>query len=954
MLKMVIRRMFSNLWMVICLLIGSILATALVSCIPLYTDGILQRMLTKDLENYQVKTSNFPGQYNVRATLNYSYKPEDRVNAQRFFDKKIMTERIPQFDLPVLAVSQGVKMGNLYIPTQKSSDSDNASDYTYVQLGGLSGLQDHVKITNGKMFASEPVDGVYEVVVNQQAMKGLNLLLGKVYSLSDAAQDYKEICKVKVVGVYTLKSENDAYWTVGINEYNQEFLMDYRLFGQEFLTKPNGLVSEARWNCAFDYHKITLQNLSRISSIFEEQSKWYSKYKGSIEFKMPVSEILKDYNERAEQLRNMLWVLTVPVLIMLIFYIFMVSQLIISHDENGIAVLKSRGASKGQIILSYLVESLLIGVVAFIFGPLLGVFICSVLGSSNGFLEFVQRTALHVSLNIKTLTYSLGAVAFLILTMLVPVIAASRTTIVKHKQEKARARKSPAWKKFFLDIVLLLVSGYGLYRYQQQQKILESTGAQANDLQIDPLLFLTSTVFVLGAGLLFIRIYPYLIRFIYWIGRKIWSPAMYISLIQVGRSKGQEQFLMLFIILAISTGMFNANSARTINQNIEDKISYSIGADVRMMAVWRDTKPPEKSFLSTQSQAQLAAEEASPMPVRYIEPDYYKFSSLSGTGQATKVLRIDEGSVQTPNEFADNVNIMGIIPDQFAKVAWFRPDLLPYHWYNYLNLMTDAPTAFLVSTNLKEKYKLTEGDTIYITWGDQGFLEGTVYAFIDYWPTYNPNLAEQGQEAPGLVVANLDYIQSKMAMQPYEVWLKKVDGAADKQINDDITAKKLELREISYREQDIVKMKNDAMIQGMNGMLTLGFIAAMLISMLGFLIYWIISIQDRVLQFGILRAMGMSLAKVIGMLACEQVLVSGAAIVMGIVVGGIAGDLFIPLLQIMYSSVDQVPPFKIMSDGADYIKIYSVIGMMLLMGFLTLWRIISGIKIDQAVKLGED
>jgi hypothetical protein len=31
-----------------------------------------------------------------------------------------------------------------------------------------------------------------------------------------------------------------------------------------------------------------------------------------------------------------------------------------------------------------------------------------------------------------------------------------------------------------------------------------------------------------------------------------------------------------------------------------------------------------------------------------------------------------------------------------------------------------------------------------------------------------------------------------------------------------------------------------------------------------------------------------------------------------------------------------VPPFRIMSAGADYIKIYSVIGMMLLMGFLTL------------------
>lgn len=954
MLKMVLRRMFSNLWMVICLLLGSILATALVSCIPIYTDSILQRMLIKDIENYQVKTGNFPGQYEVRAKLNYNYKPEDRVSAARFFDRKIMTERIPQFDLPVITVSQGFVLGNLYTPTPKKNDSDNAPDMMYVQLGTLSGLQDHIKLTNGRLYSAEPVDGVYEVIVNQQAMKGLNLLLNQVYPIMDPSKDYKELCKVKVVGVYTVKGDNDAYWSVGINEYNQEFMMDFKLFNREFMSDSNGLITAAQWNCAFDYHKITLQNISRIAGVYEEQSKWYSKYRGSVQMEMPVSNLLKDYNERAKQLRNMLWVLTVPVLIMLVFYIFMVSQLIIRHDENGIAVLKSRGASMGQIFVSYLMESSLISAVAFVFGPLLGLLICAVLGSSNGFLEFVQRTALPVSLSPKVLAYSLGTVIFLVVTMLAPVIAASRTTIVKHKQDKSRGRKAPLWKKFFLDVVLLLLSGYGLYRYQQQQKILESTGAKANDLQIDPLLFLTSTVFVLGAGLLFIRIYPYLIRLIYWAGRRIWSPAMYISLIQVGRSRGQEQFLMLFIILAISTGLFNANSARTINQNIEDKINYSIGADVRMMATWRDTKPPENSMLSAQTQAQLAAEAASPMPIKYFEPNYFKYSTLSGTAEATKVLRVSNGAVQTPGEYVDNVDIMGIIPDQFARVAWFRPDLLPYHWYNYLNLMTDAPTAFLVSTNLKEKYKLSEGDTIYITWKDQGFLEGTIFAFIDYWPTYNPNPPGQGKEAPGLVVANLDYIQSKMGITPYEVWLKKADGATDKQINDDITAKDLDLYEIYYREQEIVKMKNDAMIQGMNGMLTLGFIAAMLISMLGFLIYWIISIQDRVLQFGILRAMGMSLAKVIGMLACEQVLVSGAAIIMGIVAGGIAGDLFIPLLQIVYSSADQVPPFKIMSDGADYIKIYAVIGTMLLMGFLTLWRIISGIRIDQAVKLGED
>jgi putative ABC transport system permease protein len=943
--------MFSNLWMVVCLLIGSILATALVSCIPIYTDGILQRMLTKDLENYQVETGNFPGQYAVKASLYYTYNEQDRVNAQNFFNKRIMTKNIPAFDLPILAVSHEVRFGNVYYPVMKDSRGELKEEMAYTQLGAISGIEDHITLTNGRLYSKTAVDGVYEVIVSQQAMKSMNLLMDQVCTITDPVNDYKPYCKVKVVGVYTMKSAGDVYWGGKFNDHNKEFIMDYELFNKSFLAKENGLLTEAQWNCAFDYHKIDLLNLSSVVENYETQRKWTAKYGGSLEFKMPAIEILKEYNERAKQLKTLLWVLTVPVLLMLVFYIFMVTQLIVSNDENGIAVLKSRGASKKQIFISYLIESVFIGIVALIFGPPLGLAICKILGSSNGFLEFVQRTSLPVSVNLNVLLYALAAVAFLTVTMLIPVIVSSRTTIVKHKQDKSRARTAPIWKKFFLDILLLLVSGYGIYRYQQQQKVLESTGIKATDLNIDPLLFLTSTLFVLGAGLLFLRLYPYLIRFIYWLGRKVWPPVMYVSLIQVGRSRGQEQFLMLFIILAISTGLFNANSARTINKNREDKISYSIGADVRLMAHWDNNQPKPSGGPPTP--AELALQD-NPPPMHWYEPDYTKFSTLSGTEQATKVLVEETGRIMTDTDSVTGVNIMGIIPEQFAKVAWFESDLLPYHWYNYLNLLTGAPKAFLVSSNLKEKHGLKEGDTISISWGDQSYLDGIIYAFIDYWPSFNPNAKNEGISEPSLVVANLSYIQDKLATQPYEVWIKKKADATDKQINDDIINRDLEINSISYRNQEIVKMKNDAFIQGMNGMLSLGFIAAMLISMLGFLIYWIISIQNRVLQFGILRAMGMSLSKVIGILACEQILVSGAAILLGIIIGGLSSDTFIPLLQIVFSAVDQVPPFKIVSNADDYIKIYGVIGTMLVMGFLTLWRIIARIKIDQAVKLGED
>ena len=60
------------------------------------------------------------------------------------------------------------------------------------------------------------------------------------------------------------------------------------------------------------------------------------------------------------------------------------------------------------------------------------------------------------------------------------------------------------------------------------------------------------------------------------------------------------------------------------------------------------------------------------------------------------------------------------------------------------------------------------------------------------------------------------------------------------------------------------------MLQGMNGALTLGFIIIMVMCIIGFLIYWILSIKSRTLQFGILRAMGMKFREILMMIVYED------------------------------------------------------------------------------------
>jgi putative ABC transport system permease protein len=153
---------------------------------------------------------------------------------------------------------------------------------------------------------------------------------------------------------------------------------------------------------------------------------------------------------------------------------------------------------------------------------------------------------------------------------------------------------------------------------------------------------------------------------------------------------------------------------------------------------------------------------------------------------------------------------------------------------------------------------------------------------------------------------------------------------------------------------NMLNLKNDPVFQGTNGVLTVGFIVVLILCTVGFLIYWILSIQSRALQFGIFRAMGMSLKEVIAMLINEQVFVSGLAIAVGVAVGWLASVLFIPLIQIAYSSVDQAVPVTIVSARSDTIRLMVLVGAMIIICMGILASIIRHMKIAQALKLGED
>ena len=149
-------------------------------------------------------------------------------------------------------------------------------------------------------------------------------------------------------------------------------------------------------------------------------------------------------------------------------------------------------------------------------------------------------------------------------------------------------------------------------------------------------------------------------------------------------------------------------------------------------------------------------------------------------------------------------------------------------------------------------------------------------------------------------------------------------------------------------------MKNDPYFQVTNGMLTISFIVILVLCAIGFLIYWLTSIRARELIFGIYRAMGMSMGELIRMLLNEHFFGSVIPILFGAGVGILASKMFIPLIEIAYAPAEQTLPTGIFINSGDIIRISVVVGVMLIGCLAVISVMLSKMKINQALKLGED
>lgn len=939
-----------------CLILGAVLVTALICSIPLYTSGASTKVLRESLEQIQSDTGAYPGEVMIEYPVQFDMSegnPMDKVNE---IEAKEVNPLKQQLGLPIATERTTIKTADADLYRLIKRDDKENYDKVSDEIWAIKDIEEHISIIEGRMFQQGMTDDCLEIILSRGAYSKSSMTLGEEIALVQHGDWYgrgdmpKKYIKVKLVGIYEMDDPSNDFWRLSKIDYAKGIMASYKaLVGQLFVEHPEWM-AKAYWQIGFDYKQMEISKVRAVNSRIDKMGIRLFNRLVSSKVIAKFSSTLKSYEIKEKQLIFTIWILISPIMLMLILYICMISQLVVMNDLNEIAGLKSRGASKWDILKIYLWEIFIISSISFIVGPLLSILICKLIGSCSGFLEFVGREALPIKVSLEVYAYALMAQLIFFITMIIPVLIYSKVNIVEHKQ---KSKKKTLWQRTWIDIILLVICGYWYYSYIRNKQIVVAEN-------MDPLLYLVATLFIIGLGLLFIRIYPWCIRLIYIMGKNKWSPTLYATLNHMGRIKGNEQFIMLFMIMAIAIGILNANEARTINTNRENGINAGNGAEVVVVPSWKD----RNAFFSNKS---MTGEELGVVRGDYWEGgNDYEYEKLDEVQELTKVItkevdRTMVGSVIIPS----TSTLMGVEPTSFGKVVWSDREMLPVSINEYLNILAKKNNAMFVSSKIKEYGTVKVGDTIRVSLKNSkgknlGEVKGVICGFIDYWPSLTNKIYKPGHQNEDpyqdniMVICNLNYLQNNLGTLPYNIWLKKALVVTDQALLDTIKEEEISYKEIRFTRSQIIEERTDAFNMGVNGMLTLGFIIIMMITLIGFIIYWMISIKGRALQFGVLRAMGLKQKQVIIMLAFEQLLISGTAVMLGILIGGLSSDLFIPLLHKTVSDVTQGYPFKTFYSRIDYYRIYGFIIIVLLSGLGIVIRGMRKMKLSQVIKLGEE
>lgn len=525
---------------------------------------------------------------------------------------------------------------------------------------GRPALLDQVEFVAGGWPAAQPPAGeIVPVVIGEAMARSYDLAVGDPLPVSLREQSVQPDLAFEIAGIVRpaqadLASEwMSAYWFGASSpllsqksaRYDTQFgvLVDQACFFElaERVYAPSHV--RVVWNVLLHPSAMRVKDVPEIRARLAELEADLAAWDEPVGLETGLDGTLAEFTRRSAGVRFPLYLMTAAIALLALYYVTMAASLWLRQVQREVSVLRSRGASAGQILGIQLGEASLLGSIAVLGGPLLALVTVRAL-AVWGPMANVSQGAAQLALPRSAWLWAAlgGGVCVVALLAHVPesVRAASQggeAGIVGHQLSLSRSARAPWWQRFYLDVVVFVVGLVLIWRARLQSP----SSFDLESASVDWLLVLAPLALLMGAAVI-LRVFPVLLRWMASLasrGRGLPAP---LALWQIARDPTLVARLVLLLTLAMALGVLSRGLNQALDQNEVDQSQYAVGSDVRVVG----------------AAASLQA-------------------GRDGTDAGGAVARVwrETGTLSVPSVGAyPEFELLAVEPRTFAQVAQFRDD----------------------------------------------------------------------------------------------------------------------------------------------------------------------------------------------------------------------------------------------------------------------------------------
>ena len=400
----------------------------------------------------------------------------------------------------------------------------------------ISNLEQHVRFVDGRMATrSPPLDGgtpVVEAVVGTVPAALLGLRVGDVLTLTPSRAFPTQLA-VHIVGLLEPVDPTEEYW-----QGNTRALID-----------PPPLLESADPGVEVDPEESPLALFTTKTSLTEVVGRAYPGTQvDTAWFAFVDREVLKDWSmadtrDRVSTLESeisaslpgatvptgivglldrfeqrsffsnvpLLLLLALTVTTVLYYLAMMVSYLVRSRQED-VALLRSRGAGAVDFLRLYALEGMVLTGLAVVVAPFLALGLIAAAGKLPYFRDVTGGNALPVQLSGTPFLVAAGLGLLILVILVGPGLVGSRGSPVVHRLRSSRPPSIPIFQRYYVDVALLVLGGLVFWELQARGQLV--SGGLFGDVEVNEALLLAPVLLLVVVGLLFMRLFPMVVRFV--------------------------------------------------------------------------------------------------------------------------------------------------------------------------------------------------------------------------------------------------------------------------------------------------------------------------------------------------------------------------------------------------------------------------------------------------------